>query len=204
MNCPNCDIEMSKVEVVDDNGQDFEIDNCDNCGAFWFDQNELYRVPTETGLKLDPVFFRTTVPGRLKCPRDNTNLAEFHDANLPSSISLHRCLECRGIFLFRGQLHAYKDFQKQRLYKDLEFSKKSVRISAVVAVFFFLAFLLAVYSENIIKADTIHFQLYKPVVEKFQLSTFLIFLGFMILLMTGILFRHSLYTKISFRKKKRG
>ena len=200
MNCPNCGSAVSALEIIDDFGQNFEIKNCANCGGFWFDQNVLYRVPIETGIKIDPDLPQSFIPGDLKCPRDGQALNESSDVNLPPRMAFHRCPYCHGVFLFKGQLHIYKEYQQQKLSQNLELSKKAVRIASIIVVFFFLAFVSAIYSENIIKADALKYDIYQPALNNLQTSAIMIFLIFLLLLIIGMVFRNSLFKKIIFKK----
>jgi len=199
MNCPSCGAPLSGLEIHDNFGQDFEIDQCSACGGFWFDRNELYRVPIDLGLKIDPAMPRNIFSYNLNCPRDKEMLEEFSDPNLPSRIKFYRCPDCHGLFLSKGQLHLFKDFQKQKNIQNLELSRRAVRVSAIVAGFFFLVLLFALSGENIIKADTANYQIYRHALNYFQISTLLIFSGFVILCIGAFLLSRDYLSQ-----KKRG
>ena len=155
MQCPNCRADLNTIEVIDNFGQEFEIEQCPSCGGFWFDRNELYRVPVKVALQLDPPAPIKSYSGNLQCPHDKTLLVEFKDPNLPPQLVIYRCPDCGGLFLSKGQLYAYKEYQREKTLKSIEFSRKSaIAISILFTLSLSILFGLFL-SKNVLKADVV-------------------------------------------------
>ncbi|MCX6806549.1 MAG: zf-TFIIB domain-containing protein [Candidatus Berkelbacteria bacterium] len=184
MKCPNCDSSLSSLEIIDDYGQNLKVDRCVSCESFWFNKNNLYQVPIQTGQKIDSPASRPGYSSSMRCPNDQTVLMEFKDSNLPSSIVMFRCSSCRGIFLPKGQLYAYKEYQKQRAMRGIELSRKA-SVGFSIAFLIFVFGLIATYSsEYFVKADPIIYQAYKPIFDHskgvFWILAAVLFLLFML------------------------
>jgi len=179
---------MSSIETKDRYGIKFQIDKCGHCGGFWFDQNEIYRVPEETAFKLDASHPQDIVPHKLQCPRDNTPLREFHDVNLPSSIVWYRCSYCGGIFVLPGYLHLFKDYQKQRLLQNIALSRQSL---IGLFLFFVLSFSFLFelfFLKDVLKADVLSPAINPVTAEIKQIVLPLTVFAFLFLLIIGAVY----------------
>jgi len=177
MHCPDCQSGLNKIEIKDHYGQDFEIEQCPACGGFWFDKGELYRVPIDVGLKIDFPVSRRIYQRDLKCPYDKVLLVEFSDPNLPPFLQLYRCPECAGYFLPKGQLYAYKDYQKQRLSGSLMQTRKLTEFFSLLFFTFLASFVGLLVSENMLKADEVVYERYHSTLSSVREKLLYLILG---------------------------
>jgi Zn-finger nucleic acid-binding protein len=124
LKCPQCDRDMAEVMARANPGTLIQLDQCRTCGGIWCDKWELFPIAREDAEQLDTVdenLLRDPIKLPQKtiyCPRCADELRVFADPILPQDIQLQRCRHCDGIWLNRGQLRRYKDFQqKTRLQK---------------------------------------------------------------------------------------
>ena len=119
LKCPQCDREMAEVMARANPGSLIQLDQCRACGGIWCDKWELFPVDREDAERLDTVDEnllreRIQLPQKtLYCPRCADELRVFADPILPPDIVLQRCRHCDGIWLNRGQLRRYKDYQQK-------------------------------------------------------------------------------------------
>jgi Zn-finger nucleic acid-binding protein len=119
MRCPQCDISMNEVTARANPGSLIQLDQCAQCGGIWCDKWELFPVDPDQASRLDFVDEKLlSTPAEvakkaLYCPRCTSKLAIFNDPILPKDILLQRCRRCEGIWLNRGQLSRYKNYQKK-------------------------------------------------------------------------------------------
>jgi Zn-finger nucleic acid-binding protein len=96
-----------------------ELDQCRQCGGIWCDKWELFPIDPEEAGRMETVDEKLLIApikltrATLYCPRCTARLLEFKDPLLPREIQLRRCQRCEGIWLNRGQLSRYKDYQKK-------------------------------------------------------------------------------------------
>jgi len=186
MQCPNCRADLNTIEVIDNFGQGFDIEQCPSCGGFWFDRNELYRVPVKVALQLDSPSPSTPYSGSLECPHDKTLLVEFKDPNLPPPLIIYRCPDCSGLFLSKGGLYAYKEYQSQKTLKSIEFSRKS---AVTLSIFFTLSLSVLsglFISKNVLKADVLAPASTNPLVANFRdIFLLLTIVAFLLMIAVG-------------------
>ena len=117
--CPNCNRQMKEVRARANPGQLIILDQCGQCGGVWCDKWELFPLDSNDAEKIDPIDQDrlkdlTSLTNRpLYCPRCTAALQFVVEAMLPKDIHLSRCLRCDGIWLNRGQLRRYKEYQQQ-------------------------------------------------------------------------------------------
>ena len=196
MNCSNCQSEMTSVEIVDDVGQEFHIQQCPSCAGMWFDKNKLYRVPIAIGQKIDSTNPGKPTPNHLKCPHDDVHLSDFKDPNIPASLTIYRCPVCSGMFLFKGQLHAYKEYQKQRTVRTIDISRKTAVALSIFFALFASVFTGLFISESALRADQLTSEAYKPMLFGSRETFLFLSIFSFLLLMIAEAFYH-------FRKKKK-
>ena len=186
MQCPNCRADLNTIEVIDNFGQGFGIEQCPACGGFWFDRNELYRVPIKVALQLDSPSPAQTYSGNLQCPHDKALLVEFKDPNLPPQLVIYRCPDCGGLFLPKGGLYAYKEYQTQKTLKSIEFSRKSaIAISILFTLSLSILFGLFL-SKNVLKADVLAPASTNPLVANFRdIFLLLTIVAFLLMIAVG-------------------
>jgi Zn-finger nucleic acid-binding protein len=99
MQCPKCSRELFEVE------QDLvTIDCCPGCHGLWFDRGELEKI---TGVDDALAKLSAGVPTELTCPRCAKPLHEYA-TDEAIGVNAERCRDCGGIWLDRGELHAFK------------------------------------------------------------------------------------------------
>ncbi len=106
-------------------GSLIQLDQCQGCGGIWCDRWELFPVEPEEAVRLealDEKLFTSpcpTVAKPLYCPRCTAELHTLKEPLLPREIILQRCLRCDGIWLNRGQLTQYKQYQQSTRSKNM-------------------------------------------------------------------------------------
>ncbi|MCD6094698.1 zf-TFIIB domain-containing protein [bacterium] len=138
MLCPNCNSQMKKVEVRSLYGAKIEIDQCPVCGGIWCDKFELYRISFKEGIKIDRLDIDRLaklkpIKNNLVCPKCNIFLKKFNDPNFPQQIHLDYCPHCGGVWLNRGELSQFKEWQRAKIeYSKKELTKKDKELSEQV------------------------------------------------------------------------
>lgn len=123
--CPQCDVAMKEVTVRANPGSLIQLDQCQRCGGTWCDRWELFPLEAEEAARLDSLDETLLTspspwtPKTLYCPRCTAELHTLKDPLLPQDIILQRCLRCDGIWLNRGQLARYKNYQKSTRLKKM-------------------------------------------------------------------------------------
>ena len=119
LKCPRCDRDMAEVTARANPGSLIQLDQCRICGGIWCDKWELFPLDSDETQRLDPVdenLLRDALklpPKTLYCPRCADELHVFADPILPPDVQLQRCRHCDGIWLNRGQLRRYKNYQQK-------------------------------------------------------------------------------------------
>ena len=118
MRCPQCDVPMNQGIAHANPGSLIQLDQCRRCGGIWCDKWELFPIDPEEAERLDALDGKLLVAPAgqvsktLYCPRCTNKLARLKEPLLPEEIVLQRCSRCEGIWLNRGQMTRYKDYQK--------------------------------------------------------------------------------------------
>jgi Zn-finger nucleic acid-binding protein len=116
MNCPKCNVEMTKHLE-----EEVETDECPKCGGIWVD-----KVDEKKALMMNPEFFTVDdiynfrkmyePVGKVepikyyKCPRCNDMMMRKNYKS-HSGIIVDKCLKC-GIFFDKGELEKAREFIK--------------------------------------------------------------------------------------------
>jgi Zn-finger nucleic acid-binding protein len=113
--CPQCAIAMRAVQVVSHYEKPFEVEQCSKCGGMWFDAYEHYRVADQDVARLDlldekQLVATVSIKKVLQCPKDQTTLRVFRDAQFPSDMIIESCHTCGGFWFNRGELQKYRSF----------------------------------------------------------------------------------------------
>ncbi|MFC1478449.1 zf-TFIIB domain-containing protein [Candidatus Margulisiibacteriota bacterium] len=117
LTCPRC---QNELQTRSQNG--VEIDTCSNCGGVMFDNNELVQVIKSNIESIDSgsptAIERKSITinkhSGLNCPRCGKPMREFNygygqkGEYLTSDIVINSCLDCRTIWLDKGELNAIK------------------------------------------------------------------------------------------------
>src|SRR5262245_13348424 len=110
---------MTQVTAPANPGQLIVLDQCGQCGGIWCDKWELFPVDFAAAANIDRLDENllndpTKLTNKtLYCPRCTAELRFVAEPMLPKDIHLRRCARCDGIWLNRGQLRRYKEYQKQ-------------------------------------------------------------------------------------------
>lgn len=118
LRCPQCDVPMQEAAVRANPGSLIQLDQCLRCGGIWCDKWELFSLDPDDAERLDTVneellaALTGTASQALYCPRCTSKLARLKEPLLPEDIILQRCTRCEGIWLNRGQMTRYKNYQK--------------------------------------------------------------------------------------------
>jgi Zn-finger nucleic acid-binding protein len=125
LRCPQCDVPMHEVTVRANPGSLIQLDQCRRCGGIWCDQWELFPLDADEAERLDSLDEKLLAaatagaPKTLYCPRCTSKLARLKEPLLPQEIVLQRCLRCEGIWLNRGQMTRYKNYQRSTRLKKM-------------------------------------------------------------------------------------
>ncbi len=111
MSCPNCGDTMKPVNL-----DHITIDHCGNCGATFFDENEINRISARDARLLSVDKKLDSISGFEKlCPRDKTPLKTYTQESIPQFVTLLRCDKCAGIFAFADDLVNFKNAQGAKI-----------------------------------------------------------------------------------------
>jgi Zn-finger nucleic acid-binding protein len=125
LRCPQCDVPMNEVTVRANPGSLIQLDQCRQCGGIWCDKWELFPIDADEAKRLDSLnekLLAALTPQASKplyCPRCTGRLARLKEPLLPEEIVLQRCSRCEGIWLNRGQMASYKNYQKSTRLKKM-------------------------------------------------------------------------------------
>lgn len=88
--CPDCSTRMQPFWLPSkEEGDELELDRCNDCGGVWFDAGEL-AVATR----------RSVTPGKARTDRQCPECAvPLHRGVLGKSVDVETCVECGGTFL---------------------------------------------------------------------------------------------------------
>lgn len=139
MSCPNCNTEMSVVNL--DNQI---LLHCDNCGGSFFEENGINRITQDSAFQLSQDKKSDEVSGQeKKCPKDQTLLSVVeNNESIPDTVTLLKCKICKGIFVFPEDLVLFKKAQDVKLnyFKTWGIPLPSLRAIVVLS---FVAFISA-------------------------------------------------------------
>lgn len=111
MLCPNCGNSMRSVKL-----EHVTVDHCANCGATFFDENEINRISATDARLLSKDKQLDSISGTEKlCPRDHTILKTHTQESIPQFVTLLRCDKCGGIFAFADDLMNFKKAQNAKI-----------------------------------------------------------------------------------------
>ena len=116
MTCPGCGGATTAIPLTDRTGADIEIDVCNACHAFWFDQYENIRLGAGATLKLFEIMASHDPGGQpltqaMKCPRCGSHLLDTHDMQQRGTMFEYwRCPHAHGHFITFLQFLKEKDF----------------------------------------------------------------------------------------------
>jgi len=120
MNCPNCNVEMSKVKTRSHYDIPVILDQCPKCGGLWFEKDELFRTKYGEAKKIEPintkklkedVLLKKTA---LFCPSDGEKLKIFQDPNFPKDLQIESCLKCGNFWFNKGEFRKFQKIQTAR------------------------------------------------------------------------------------------
>jgi Zn-finger nucleic acid-binding protein len=147
MTCPH---ESSKLQVVKINShydQPIIVDQCTNCGGIWFDADELWSVKSGEAKKIDVINTQTLRSSSvitnaiMHCPKDQTELKQFHDKNFPTELIIEQCPACNGLWLQRGEFQQYQE-HRDKPKKEIVISDKDKKFNEQIDK------ILALYSQQ--------------------------------------------------------
>ena len=127
MQCPACQRRLRQFKIGS-----VDLDACEGgCGGIWFDYDELVKVdgehadPRQTIAtpKYDPAVAVDDYAVR-NCPRCAGVTLDKKLFSLGSGVILDRCLECRGVWLDRGELEKIRDSLHPRPFKPRAVPRK--------------------------------------------------------------------------------
>jgi hypothetical protein len=102
MQCPSCQLPMSTRTLDAQFGRAVEIDRCDACHVFWFDQRESLQLSPRATLELFRLIGeatgqpRTPLSAVLRCPRCSSQLRLTHDRQRNVAFQYLRCPHDHG------------------------------------------------------------------------------------------------------------
>lgn len=127
MKCPACQGQLRRFKIGSVN-----LDACEGgCGGIWFDYDELVKVdcehpdPNQTVAtpQYDPAVSVDDYAVRA-CPHCAEETLDKKLFSLGSGVILDRCLECRGIWLDRGELEKIRESLHPRPFKPRPVPRK--------------------------------------------------------------------------------
>ncbi|MGM0597761.1 MAG: zf-TFIIB domain-containing protein [Myxococcota bacterium] len=134
MKCPLDGTELEN-QIYEKN---IEIDKCPKCGGVWLDPGELeaiqeaYEKDHSGTLSQQPEYSRKAYEMELQknlpdldCPKCGTEMIK-KEYGLSSQIIIDTCLDCRGIWLDKGELEALEVFYERVRNNTPELSRLSL------------------------------------------------------------------------------
>lgn len=106
MRCPKCEQILENISM-----HKVSVEHCKKCGGIWFDRDELKMVRDERDKNLswlnidlwdDANKIESEEGNYMACPIDGKNL--FKVKYSPSDVVVDVCLDCRGVWLDKGEL----------------------------------------------------------------------------------------------------
>lgn len=106
MQCPKCEQSLEKFSI-----QGVSVDRCQHCGGVWFGKDELQQIRDERDENLGWLDFdlwsdanqlESEEGGFIGCPNDGKNLFKIKYGS--SGVTVDVCLDCRGVWLDKGEL----------------------------------------------------------------------------------------------------
>lgn len=105
MICPNCSGNFEQVFFTDISRDRMGIEKCEHCGGFWLNESDLGKIPKNGEETLDFQADESYNPASLNldCPKCHIPMDRRHNEHFGSR-DYWKCSECRGTWLFNGQL----------------------------------------------------------------------------------------------------
>ena len=144
--CPAC-----ACQLAGDRLHDCGIDRCARCDGFWIAESDLGRIVRSAAVP-ETTRPRARAPiADLTCPGCQGPLEHFEYSH-DSSVMLHRCRDCCGVWLLDGQLAAIaryrecspavaslaeaksRQLQRTRRLQRVRDALRSRRVSAAIAI----------------------------------------------------------------------
>jgi Zn-finger nucleic acid-binding protein len=64
----------------------------------------------------------------MHCPKDQTELKQFHDKNFPTELIIEQCPACNGLWLQRGEFQQYQE-HRDKPKKEIVISDKDKKFN---------------------------------------------------------------------------
>ena len=119
MNCPVCDIELTKYQI-----SDIELDVCTKCDGVWFDRGELQHIinsllstdiipdqPLKEALRKKAYPVNESQNRNLLCPRCKKQL-DLKNFSFDSNVFVDLCSFCHGLWTDKGELLEIAKYMK--------------------------------------------------------------------------------------------
>lgn len=116
MKCPNCSKAMTRMKLDGRQGTGLEIDVCQECQAFWFDQFESLQLSPASTLRLMKLIGErsATAPSAfsqdMTCPRCPGRLRSVQDMQRNTRFNYYRCENSHGRLIRFVEFLREKDF----------------------------------------------------------------------------------------------
>jgi Zn-finger nucleic acid-binding protein len=133
MNCPNCDIEMTAMELEGHQGRPVAIDLCRGCQAFWFDKYESLQLAPGSTLRLMKLIGESAAPGQhqlskaMRCPRCSETLRPIQDMQRTTRFNYFRCDSDHGRLIRFFEFLREKDFIRPLSQQQISELRKQVQ-----------------------------------------------------------------------------
>ena len=124
--CPFC---STKMEVETFEG--IELDECPNCGAVWFQEDELIKILQRDPAAMGDIERRAVAhigqrhegASKLLCPDDQILLDKYHYLG-DSPVVLHSCSRCHGMLVADGDL-AKMEQLRGRVHRPMDVNEQA-------------------------------------------------------------------------------
>jgi hypothetical protein len=133
MKCPNCHGPMVQRTLERNYGPPIDIDLCDACRGFWFDDQEILQLSPGATLELFRHIQQSATGARQPlghapaCPRCHAPMPEAHDMQRNTRFSYFKCAEGHGRFLTYFQFLRAKNFVRTLTAREVEELRRHVR-----------------------------------------------------------------------------
>ena len=132
MNCPNCAMPMTDWTLAGRLGDQFTIDVCPPCQAFWFNRHEDLGLSPASTLQLMKYIGhhssspKPTFADRLRCPLCGSNLTLAHDMTRNVHFTYWKCPSEHGHFISFLDFLREKNFIRLLSLQEIQHLRESV------------------------------------------------------------------------------
>ncbi len=154
MDCPQCHLPLSAIEIETSDGHTHSIEECLNCGGHFIDPYLANFLTIETARNIDSILPKTHAVSSATpiCPKCGQNMPGIRDDSVPQTVTVFSCPNHHGDFFPKEQLYLFKEAQQSKIYYHKLWGiplKSAFAVLLPILVIFSLATLLPSILEQV-------------------------------------------------------